>query len=122
MFRIAKSFSFSAADWLPNVPPDHKCRALHGHTYTVTFYLESSKLDDQGFVRDFNDLVSIKKLIDGKLDHTCLNDLLPNPSSEHLAHYLYTYTKPTFPDLVCVRVYKSSTSFAEYEEGPQPCA
>ena len=32
---IEKIFSFDSAHFLPHVPDDHKCRNLHGHTYTL---------------------------------------------------------------------------------------
>ena len=37
--EIWKEFSFDAAHLLPNVPEGHKCRRLHGHTYTVRIYV-----------------------------------------------------------------------------------
>lgn len=36
---IAKRFTFDAAHFLPNVPPDHKCSRMHGHTYEVEIVL-----------------------------------------------------------------------------------
>ena len=33
--EIFKEFTFEAAHFLPNVPEDHKCRRLHGHSFRV---------------------------------------------------------------------------------------
>ena len=33
--EIFKEFTFEAAHRLPNVPPDHKCARLHGHSFRV---------------------------------------------------------------------------------------
>lgn len=40
MIRIAKTFDFDAAHWLPFVPDGHKCRRMHGHTYRVDYGCE----------------------------------------------------------------------------------
>src|ERR1700743_2571868 len=52
------------------------CGRLHGHTYQVEVTLQSSALDDTGFVRDFHELAALKQFIDGTLDHKHLNDVL----------------------------------------------
>ena len=33
--ELNHKFSFDSAHSLPNVPEDHKCRRLHGHTFHV---------------------------------------------------------------------------------------
>ena len=33
--RLAKSFTFEAAHFLPTFPDGHKCRRLHGHSFKV---------------------------------------------------------------------------------------
>ena len=30
---LSKIFHFEAAHTLPNVPPDHQCARMHGHSY-----------------------------------------------------------------------------------------
>ena len=52
--RITKSFSFDAAHWLPQVPENHKCRRLHGHTYRVILGLEGDLHPEMGWVEDYN--------------------------------------------------------------------
>ena len=33
--KLFKKFRFEAAHRLPQVPPDHQCARLHGHSFTV---------------------------------------------------------------------------------------
>ena len=37
--EIFKEFSFEAAHRLPNVPTEHKCARLHGHSFRVVLHL-----------------------------------------------------------------------------------
>ena len=37
--EIFKEFQFEAAHRLPNVPADHKCARLHGHSFRVAIHV-----------------------------------------------------------------------------------
>ena len=54
--KTFKEFSFEAAHLLPNVPPDHKCARLHGHSFAVRIYVEGQVGDNSGWVMDFADI------------------------------------------------------------------
>ena len=54
--EIFKEFTFEAAHFLPNVPDDHKCKRLHGHSYHVTIYVEGDIAENEGWVIDFGQL------------------------------------------------------------------
>ena len=85
--RIKLIRSFSAAHHLPHY--DGPCRDLHGHTWKAVFVIEGPVKKD-GMVCDFK---VVKKLLDDTLpDHQLLNDLLPNPTAENLAQYLFDKT------------------------------
>lgn len=120
MFRIGKSFSFDAAHQLPDLPADHKCSRLHGHTYTVTLALELDELVEPGFVTDFGELAPFKRYLDERFDHRFLNDVLGvAPTSEllarHLAEWFLAHLQPHVPGrLVSVRVAETPSSWAEY--------
>lgn len=86
MMEIFKKYTFDSAHFLTKVAKGHPCRNLHGHTYTVTIYVEGSVGED-GFVMDFLELDKHIKPIISVLDHTCLNTILDNPTSENLTFY-----------------------------------
>jgi 6-pyruvoyltetrahydropterin/6-carboxytetrahydropterin synthase len=118
---ISKRYTFDAAHFLTNVPPDHKCARLHGHTYTVEVSLRGPV--DNGFVIDFGDLDAVvKPFIYSHLDHRSLNDVLPPeiPTTvEHLAKFLFETFSPSLPNLVSIRVWETPTSWAEYRRGSE---
>ena len=82
--RIKLIRSFSAAHRLPDY--QGPCHDLHGHTWKAVFVLEGPVKQD-GMVCDFK---IVKKLLDGFLpDHQFLNDIVPNPTAENLAQFLF---------------------------------
>lgn len=119
-FSIAKRFAFSASHVLTKVPEDHKCRRLHGHNYEAEIICAAEELDDRGMVVDYFDLDPAKRLIDDTLDHRHLNDVVDGePTAERLAWWLYESLKGHLPaetaaQLVAVRIYETSTTWAEY--------
>ena len=115
--RIAKTFDFDAAHWLPKVAEDHKCRRMHGHTYRVEIVLLGGVLDD-GMVVDYADIALAWQPIHDLLDHRTLNEIegLENPTTEILAPWIGERMLVAFPDtLDRVRVYESSTTWCEWE-------
>jgi 6-pyruvoyltetrahydropterin/6-carboxytetrahydropterin synthase len=38
--RIIKDFRFEAAQTLPNLPGDHKCTKMHGHSFKLEIAIE----------------------------------------------------------------------------------
>jgi 6-pyruvoyltetrahydropterin/6-carboxytetrahydropterin synthase len=120
--RIAKTFDFDAAHYLPNVAPGHKCARLHGHTYRVEVSLAGIP-DERGMVVDYAELAAAWQPIHDALDHRLLNDIpgLMNPTTEILAPWIHDHFWPVSgpkwwanaTDLR-VRVYESSTTYCEY--------
>ena len=112
--RIKLIRSFSAAHRLPNY--QGPCHDLHGHTWKAVFVLEGPVKQD-GMVCDFK---VVKKLLDGFLpDHQFLNDLLPNPTAENLAQYLFdkisTEVKKQNLTLKTVEIWESDNAAAVVE-------
>lgn len=118
MYRIGKTFSFSAAHSLPSLPPDHKCHRMHGHNYTVTLELTFPGLDQHGMVMDYADMAEDWRPLYERLDHQCLNEVLDiEPTAENLARFIYEQLADgwePFPELL-VRVQETPTTFAEYQ-------
>ena len=114
--EIFKEFSFEAAHLLPNVPADHKCRRLHGHSFHVAIYVEGIVGDESGWVMDFADLKVVFKPILEQLDHYYLNDIegLENPTSENIAWWIWRRLKPALPQLTKIQIRETCTSGCVY--------
>ncbi len=119
MYTIIKQFSFSASHVLDHLSEGHPCARLHGHNYIVELVLQSTELNADGFVRDYNHLAPFKHLIDEKLDHRHLDDVIDDPSTaENLARFLYEFAKGMWPEVTAVRVSETPKTWAEYRPGP----
>ncbi len=93
MYKLVITSKFSAAHRLVNYPG--MCANIHGHNWTVKVTVAAADVDADGMVVD---LVELKKHIDDcvlQFDHKVINDVPPfdrlNPTSEHIAKYLYDY-------------------------------
>jgi 6-pyruvoyltetrahydropterin/6-carboxytetrahydropterin synthase len=116
MYKISKTFTFSASHVLDLLDPEHPCARLHGHNYTVCFFLQSETLDEYGFVKDYRSLRVVQQYLDDTFDHRHLNDiLLCHPTAENLAHFLYQHFKPVFPALCAVEVAETPQTSCRYE-------
>lgn len=80
--------SFDSAHFLPNVPPGHKCGAMHGHTYRIRLEVYGKIGTDTGWVIDYADLKFAWSVVKAELDHRCLNEVLPNSTCELIAAYI----------------------------------
>ena len=102
---------------LPNVPKDHKCHRLHGHSFHVTLYVAGAVGDQSGWVMDFTDIKTAFQPIYQQLDHYYLNDIegLENPTSENIARWIWLKLKPTLPALSKIQIRETCTSGCIYE-------
>lgn len=115
MYTIEKEFSFSASHRLDGLPDDHPCSRLHGHNYVIRVRLESDKLNEIGFVRDYRELDDVKKWIDDNFDHQDLNEYFigsgTNPTAENLAEHLFDRFC-YYPELIAVGVSETPKTWA----------
>lgn len=114
--RLAKSFTFEAAHWLPSFPEGHKCRRLHGHSFRVDIVVEGEVDRAKGYLVDYGDIKRATEPIEKALDHYCLNDVegLDNPTSEMIAKWIWDRIKPSLPLLAEVIVHETCTTRCEY--------
>jgi 6-pyruvoyltetrahydropterin/6-carboxytetrahydropterin synthase len=119
--EIFQEFTFEAAHLLPNVPPEHKCRRLHGHSYRVAVHVAGSVSEPSGWVVDFADIDAAFAPIMDRLDHHYLNEIdgLENPTSENLAVWIWERLAPTLPGLCRIVVRETCDSGCVYS-GPDP--
>lgn len=111
-YRIGKSFEFSAAHRLV-APYEGKCSRLHGHTWRVEIVVCAEVLDSSGMVVDFSDFAPLKEYLAQRFDHSTINDTVAQPTAENIARYLFDWSSGRW-SVFSVRVYESSTSWAEY--------
>ncbi len=110
--RIYKEFQIEAAHLLPNLPADHKCRRLHGHSFRIAVHVDGELQDGTGWVMDFADIGAAFSPVFQKLDHHYLNEIegLENPTSENLARWIWRKLEPALPGLAEVHVKETCTS------------
>lgn len=116
---LFKSFQIEAAHRLPNVPPGHKCARLHGHSFRVEVQVSGPLDVHTGWVMDFAEIKAAFAPVFDSLDHRYLNDIagLENPTSEHLAEWIWQRLKPALPLLSRIVVHETCTSGCAYS-GP----
>ena len=61
--KIYKTFTIEAAHRLPNLPQNHKCSRLHGHSFVVEVHVDGDNDNNDGWVMDFADISKIFKPI-----------------------------------------------------------
>jgi 6-pyruvoyltetrahydropterin/6-carboxytetrahydropterin synthase len=115
--RVFKDFTFEAAHRLPNVPADHKCARLHGHSFTARIVVEGAVGEQSGWVVDFADITAACEPLRLQLDHNYLNELagLENPTSEVIARWIWERLVGELPGLCRVTVQETCTAGVDYD-------
>lgn len=107
---ITKEFEFDAAHNLVNY--QGRCENLHGHRWRLQVTVKAPVGKD-GIAFDF---VRLKEIVEEKvikkLDHSYLNDLLSQPSTENIASWIWRRLE-SLP-LYEVKVWESPTSSVTY--------
>jgi 6-pyruvoyltetrahydropterin/6-carboxytetrahydropterin synthase len=122
MFELKIITQFAAAHRLRDFKG--KCEQLHGHNWKVEVFVKAAELDSAGLVRDFGEIKAVTHEVLNGLDHHYLNELSPfqeeNPSSEHIARYLFHQLSSRLNDerarVSKISVWESDTSCATYIE------
>jgi 6-pyruvoyltetrahydropterin/6-carboxytetrahydropterin synthase len=114
--ELRKTFQFEAAHLLPQLPPDHKCRRLHGHSFQVEIAVAGPCDPDKGWLIDYADIQGAFRPLWEQLDHRYLNEIpgLENPTSENIAAWIWTRLQPRLPQLVEVAVAETCTARCLY--------
>ena len=116
MMELRKSFQFEAAHRLPHVAAGHKCARLHGHSFVVELVVRGPVDPHFGWVMDYADIKAVFRPIYDRLDHYYLNEIpgLENPTSEHVARWIWQQLKPSLPLLAEVVVAETCTAKCVY--------
>ncbi|MFH1722446.1 MAG: 6-carboxytetrahydropterin synthase QueD [Candidatus Altiarchaeota archaeon] len=85
--KIGRTFHFDSSHHLANYKG--ACERVHGHTYRLEVVI-TDEVKDDGMVLDFEELKNIiKEKVLEKLDHRDLNEVLPNPTAENIASWIW---------------------------------
>ncbi|MEQ8427956.1 MAG: 6-carboxytetrahydropterin synthase QueD [Gammaproteobacteria bacterium] len=114
--EIYKIFTIEAAHRLPNLPEDHKCSRLHGHSFQIEVHVQGEVDEKTGWVMDFADISQLFKPLFEQLDHRYLNEIsgLENPTSENLAKWVWDRLRPGIPMLKAIHVRETCTAGCIY--------
>lgn len=123
-YRAAVRASYDVALSIPG--DEGPAGRIHGHRYTVEAVLEAERVDESGFVADFDRLGALLAGLAGELDHRVLNELEPFrdrvPSAEIQAEYFYGRLSAEVEReyghgvrLIRVKVIQEPDAWVEYE-------
>jgi len=115
--ELVKEFRFEAAHRLPNVPADHKCFRMHGHSYRIEVCVIGQVDPKLGWLVDFGEIAArVEPVLKQELDHRVLNDVpgLENPTSEILAHWLWQRLGTLVPYLAAITIHETCASRCTY--------
>lgn len=115
--ELRKTFQFEAAHLLPHLPETHKCRRLHGHSFSVEIVVAGECDPKLGWLMDYADITKAFRPLWERLDHYYLNEVpgLENPTSENVATWIWRELKPRLPLLTEVVVAETCTARAVYK-------
>lgn len=114
--ELRKTFQFEAAHKLPNVPADHKCARLHGHSFRIEIVVAGECDPRMGWLMDYAEISDAFKPLLDRLDHYYLNEIpgLENATSENLAKWIWDRLKPKLPLLTEIVVAETCLSRCIY--------
>jgi 6-pyruvoyltetrahydropterin/6-carboxytetrahydropterin synthase len=114
--ELRKTFQFEAAHLLPRLPRGHKCRRLHGHSFTVEVVVAGDCDPGLGWLMDYAEISRAFRPLWEKLDHRYLNQIrgLENPTSENVAGWIWRRLKPRLPLLTEIVVAETCTARCVY--------
>lgn len=114
--ELVREFRFEAAHFLPNVPSNHKCRRMHGHSFRGELAVRGPVDPHSGWLLDFADLKRSIDPIVNRLDHYLLNEIegLENPTSERVAIWIWNQLIGVLPQLYRVTLEETCSSRCHY--------
>jgi 6-pyruvoyltetrahydropterin/6-carboxytetrahydropterin synthase len=108
--EIRLEFTFDAAHFFSDKPPEHIYRRVHGHSFRAVVGVTGTPDPITGFVVDFADFEAAVAAVRDTLDHSLLNEVagLSSPSLENLAIWIWGRLKPQFSHLARVELHRDS--------------
>lgn len=112
--ELTCSYVFDAAHVLPCMGQGHKCGRLHGHTWEVRLTVRVPVDPETGVGIDYYDLDEAWKPIDEALDHRFLNDVMPMPTTENIAAWIWQKFKAQVPSLHALEIKEGNRNWCVY--------
>ena len=114
--ELVRTFRIEAAHRLPHLPPSHKCSRMHGHGYGIEVRVRGRVGKRTGWVMDYAAIDRAAEPLLLSLDHRCLNEVkgLGNPTSEHLAKWIFDRLRRRLPGLVEITVAETPNARCVY--------
>ncbi len=115
-YELKQHFQIESARFLPNLPKDHPCSRLHGHSFKIILILVGPLDRQLGWVMDYHEITKVMAPLLLQLDHRTLNDVegLQNPTSELLAQWVYEKVLIHIPILKSVTIMETSLTECRY--------
>ncbi len=113
---ITKTFTFEAAQTLPNVPQGHKCTQMHGHSFKMEISVEGEVDPHTGWIYDHAKITKAMNPLLERLDHSYLNEIegLENPTIENMCAWFWTKIAPQLPGLAEIVLHETPTARCSY--------
>ncbi|MES3039351.1 MAG: 6-carboxytetrahydropterin synthase, partial [Bdellovibrionota bacterium] len=90
-FRLKQHFQIESARFLRNLPENHPCHRMHGHSFKIILSFITEQDPKTGWGLDYHVIQKEMAPLLLELDHRVLNEVkgLENPTSENLAVWIY---------------------------------
>ena len=114
---LTKTFTFEAAQTLPNVPAEHKCRQMHGHSFKVEISVQGEVDPQVGWLYDHAKISKAMAPLLELIDHTYLNEVegLENPTIENMCAWFWSHLAPQLPGLFEIVLHETPTARCSYK-------
>ena len=111
--ELSVDFHFSSAHRLPYY--DGPCNRMHGHNYKLQVVIGGKPNPKDGMIMDFEEIR--KKVWETALvacDHHNLNDIMDNPTAEHVVAWMWERMLPQLAGLKELRLWETPEYCVSY--------
>ena len=113
---LTKKFNFEAAQTVPHIAPNHKCRNMHGHSFKIEISVQGEKNEETGCFYDHAFISKAMAPLIALVDHSYLNDIegLENPTIENMCGWFWERLAPQLPGLFEIVLHETPVSRCSY--------
>ena len=109
---VYKEYYINSARFLPNLPKEHICSKIHGHTYNIKISVKGPINSVSGFVIDAFDIDKFFNKVYVDIDHKLLNEIkgLENPTSENICVFIWNRLIKDIPELHQIEIKENNVT------------